>query len=148
MNDKERGQFLVNNLKKVIKNLEKRIKLFLTLDNDVEQMEILRESIIQNHEIAIELSWKCARSISLWIEPEGRVSGSTTAIKHALRTGVINSEDTARGLLSAIQGRNKSSHEYLLEKNIESYVQSIIDKYFVIFEEVIIDFERSLLEEK
>ncbi len=147
MNDKERGELLIINLKKVIKNLEKRIKLYLTLENDELQMEILRESIIQNYEIAIELSWKCARSISLWIEPEGRISGSTTAIKHALRTGVINSEDTARGLLSAIQDRNKSSHEYLLEKNINYYVQNIIDKYFNIFEKVIIDFEKSLKEE-
>ncbi len=150
MDNKERGKLLVSNLKKVLNNLEKRVKIFVQAkdENNIEQIEILRESIVQNHEMAIELSWKCARSLSLWIEPEGKISGSTTAIKHALKTGVIEEDDIARGLLSAIQDRNKSSHEYLLEKNIDEYVENIINKHFDVFKEVLINFENCLKDDE
>ncbi|MBN2863859.1 MAG: nucleotidyltransferase substrate binding protein, partial [Bacteroidales bacterium] len=91
--------------------------------------EVIKESIIQTHEIAIELTWKTVKCFALRVEPSGQISGSTTAIKHGLSTGVIKEEKIARTLLEAIQHHNLSSHEYLLLDGIDDYVNRIRNEF-------------------
>ncbi len=148
MDNLERSKLLFNNYKKALNNLNNRINSLnkAVLNNDDEQIDILRESIVQNNEVIVELSWKLARNISLVIEPNGKIAGSTTAIKHALRTEVIESEELARSLIEAIQARNLSSHEYLLETGLNSYVENIITKYINTYNKLVENYEKMIKE--
>lgn len=122
---------LYENLKSAVENATKRIQTLYTVvdQGDTELYEILQESIIQTHEVATELAWKTVRCYALQEEPEGRVSGSTTAIKHGLSTGIIQSEDLSRTLLECVYYRNKSSHEYLLINGMEEYISKILQDF-------------------
>lgn len=125
----DRKVILLENLKKSVSNLDKR--MYVRKNNiDEEMVEIINESIIQTYEIAIELAWKTVRAYALEIEPSGKVAGSTTAIKLGLATGVVNTDELARDLINAVQYRNMSSHEYLLESKLDEYVEKI-DKDFL-----------------
>lgn len=122
---------LFTNLKNAVENATKRVQTLYTVvdQGDEELYEILQESIIQTHEVATELAWKTVRCYALQIEPEGRVSGSTTAIKLGLQTGVIQTEDLSRMLLECVYYRNKSSHEYLLINGMADYIRRILEDF-------------------
>lgn len=140
-NEFDRCKILLENFMKATENSSKRIEALKKAESekDNELIEIIKESIIQTHEIATELSWKTVRCYALKIEPNGRVAGSTTAIKLALSTGVIKNENLARTLLEAIQHRNISSHEYLLSEGLDDYVEIIINKFNPAFKNLIND---------
>ena len=127
-NEFDRCKVLYKNLFKAITNASKRIAALEKIEDgdNVELVEIIKESIIQTHEIAIELAWKTAKCYALKIEPSGKVSGSTTAIKLALSTGIIKTEELARKLIEAVQHRNMSSHEYLLIDGLDEYVDIVL----------------------
>ncbi len=127
----DRCNVLLKNLTKATANCSKRLEALADAEarGDESLSEMLRESVIQTYEVAIELAWKAAKAFALAIEPGGRVSGSTTAIKLAFSTGVIHSESLSRVLIEAIQNRNMSSHEYMVENGLEEYVDSIRSRF-------------------
>ena len=126
-NQFQRTNVLYNLLTKAAKNCTNRLEALRRAEasGDEDLLEIVRESVVQTYEVTIELAWKTARAYALKIEPQGRVSGSNTAIKLAYSTGVIRSEKIARDLLEAIQHRNMSSHEYMLTEGMQEYIESI-----------------------
>lgn len=129
--DFDRRKVLLKNLTKATTNCENRLHALAGAEarRDETLSEMIRESVIQTYEVAIELAWKTAKAFALAIEPSGRVSGSTTAIKLAFSTGVIHSESLSRVLIEAIQNRNMSSHEYMVENGLEEYVDSIRSRF-------------------
>ena len=142
-NEFDRCKVLYENLFKAITNASKRIAALKKIEegNNIELAEIIKESIIQTHEIATELAWKTAKCYALKIEPSGKVSGSTTAIKLALSTGVIKSEELSRKLIEAVQHRNMYSHEYLLMDGLDEYVDTIRNVFNPALQEFISNLE-------
>ncbi len=124
----DRCHKLFESFKKAVENATDRVNRLYTAQDEgpSEFTDILMESVIQTHEIAIELAWKTVRCYALQIDPNSRVSGSTTAIKHGYKTGVIESEALARTLIEGVYYRNKSSHEYLLLTGMEDYIKRIL----------------------
>lgn len=137
----DRCKRLLENFTKATENCTKRIVALENAEktNEGDLVEITKESVIQTYEVAIELAWKTARCYALKIEPSGRVSGSTTAIKLALSTGVIQTEGLARVLLEAVQHRNMSSHEYLIVEGLDQYVDSIRRDFIQAMQHLILD---------
>ncbi|MFV0503569.1 MAG: nucleotidyltransferase substrate binding protein [Lachnospirales bacterium] len=135
-----RSGVLINNYKKAVYNLQSRIYTYNT-ENNEKYIEIIRESIAQTNEICVELAWKTARALCLVLEPTINIGGSNTAIKQALKFGVIKDETLARGILSAIQNRNLSSHEYLLDSAMEGYIDVVMEEYFPVYMELLDEFE-------
>ncbi len=149
MNNIERSHILINNYKKAVSNLSKRIATLEKALKKVEYselIEIIKESIVHTNEVTVELAWKTARTLSIEFEPSNKIAGSTTAIKHALKTEVIKNDNLARSLLEAIQDRNVSSHEYLLEKGLDKYVDNIITVYYPIYLALIKDYTDAVME--
>lgn len=140
--DFDKCQVLLSNLIKAVNNSSNRIELLKEAEKDNNNfIEVIMESVIQTHEIAIELAWKTIKCFALKIEPSGRVSGSTTAIKLGLSTGIIRDENLARKLLEAVQHRNMSSHEYLITEGLDKYVNLIRDEFNSALQELITDLE-------
>lgn len=140
--DFDRCQVLKSNLVKAVNNSTNRIRILSEAEKDENDLiEIIMESVIQTHEIAIELAWKTVKCYALRIEPSGRVSGSTTAIKLGLSTGIIRRESLSRTLLEAIQHRNMSSHEYLIIEGLDDYVNRIRYEFNPALQELIADLE-------
>lgn len=123
-----RCQNLLDSFKKAVENATDRVNRLYTAQDEGPSAftDILMESVIQTHEVAIELGWKTVRCYALQIDPNNRVSGSTTAIKHGFKTGLIESEALARTLIEGVYYRNKSSHEYLLLTGMEDYIKRIL----------------------
>lgn len=126
MDNSDRSIILLDNFKKSLANLGDRITLYKSLADDDNLKVVFKESIVQTYEVTVELACKTARTFSLLVEPNGKIAGSTTAIKHALSTGIISSDELARTLISAIQDRNISSHEYLITNGLDEYVNNIV----------------------
>ncbi len=105
-----------------------------------------RQIRVQTNQATIELAWKVARNLALEIEPNTKIAGSTTAIKHALKTNIIQDDKLARKLIEAIQDRNMSSHEYLLETGLEKYVGNIVENYYSTYLDLMNCYERILEE--
>lgn len=74
-------------------------------DYNEAERSMLRDSVIQRFEIAIELFWKTLRAM-LALPPD---SGSRKALQEAYRLGWIDDEKTWLALISE---RNLTSHEY------------------------------------
>ncbi len=126
-----RCEKLLKSFKKAVENATDRVnRLYTAQDEGADDFtEIIMESVIQTHEIAIELAWKTVRCYALQIDPNSRVSGSTTAIKHGFQTGIIETDALARTLIAGIYYRNKSSHEYLLLSGMEEYIKKILTDF-------------------
>lgn len=126
-----RCEKLLKSFKRAVENATDRVnRLYTAQDEGMDDFtEIIMESVIQTHEIAIELAWKTVRCYALQIDPNSRVSGSTTAIKHGFQTGIIETDVLARTLISGIYYHNKSSHEYLLLSGMEEYIEKILTDF-------------------
>ncbi len=92
--------------------------------------DVLKESVIQCHEIAIELLWKTVQDYILEQDKSIKINYSKETIKIALKINLIDDEDIAYTLIEAIDNRNKSSHEYWEDEDIESYINDIKNDYY------------------
>lgn len=141
MDKLDRGKILFRNYKKAVNNLNNRIEIYKNLQDDTYE-EIVKESIIQTNEICVELAWKVAKNLSLSIEPTLNIAGSVTAVKQAFTMGVIEDEAIVRSLLHAVQNRNISSHEYLINEGLDIYIDDIVNKYYTAYVRLIPSFEK------
>ncbi|MFV0441820.1 MAG: nucleotidyltransferase substrate binding protein [Lachnospirales bacterium] len=116
-------------LKKALENLENRISLLE--NNEIEiYKSALEESVIQCHEIAIELLWKTIQDYILEQDKSIQINYSKETIRFALKSNLIEDKNIGYVLIEAIDNRNKSSHEYWNESELETYINDIIERYY------------------
>lgn len=116
-------------LNRALGNLQNRISL---LENNTIEIykEALEESVIQCHEIAIELLWKTIQDYLLEQDKSIQINYSKETIKFALKSNLIEEKSIGYTLIEAIDNRNKSSHEYWNENELQIYLKDIIDSYY------------------
>lgn len=116
-------------LDKALKNLQNRINL---LENNQIEMykEALEESVIQCHEIAIELLWKTIQDYLFEKDRSIQINYSKETIKFALKSNLIEDKNLGYTLIEAIDNRNKSSHEYWNEVELQTYLKDITESYY------------------
>ncbi len=116
-------------LDKALSNLENRIMLLQ--ENKIEiYKDALEESVILCHEIAIELLWKTIKDYILEKDKSIEINYSKETIKIALKTKLIEDQNISYILIEAIDNRNKSSHEYWNDSELQIYIEDIIKKYY------------------
>ncbi len=114
---------------KAILNLKNRINLYKT-NVSVVYDEVIKEALIQCHEIAIELLWKTLKDYLLEKDKSLNINYSKETIKFALKTNLVENNDLAYILMEAIDNRNKFSYEYCTEDELEQYLKNIINEYY------------------
>ncbi len=116
-------------LDKALDNLQNRIEL---LENNTIEIykNALEESIIQCHEIAIELLWKTLQDYIIEQDRSIQINYSKETIRIALKINLIKDKNVGYTLVEAIENRNKSSHEYWNDSEIETYISDITKRYY------------------
>ncbi len=123
-------------LKKALDNLQNRIGLLE--NNEIEiYTSALEESVIQCHEIAIELLWKTIQDYILEQDKSIQINYSKETIRFALKSNLIEDKSIGYTLVEAIDNRNKSSHEYWNEKELQTYISDIVKRYYPAMEYVV-----------
>ena len=94
------------NYRKALKRLEEAIAI-ITINENSENIDLLKEGLIQRFEFTHELAWKVMKD---YIEYQGpsEIRGSRDAFRKALSIGIIDNPLW----INSIQTRNVTSHTY------------------------------------
>ena len=95
-----------------------------------------KQGVIQAFEFTHELAWNVLKGF-LEDQGEQRIKGSKDATQAAFKVSLITAGEQ---WMAMIQSRNISSRSYG-EQTAESLVKAIINDYFPLFEELIIEME-------
>lgn len=124
----------LGNYRKALKRLEDAVRV-IEENADSENLDLLKEGLIQRFEFSHELAWKVMKD---YLEYEGYsdIRGSRDAFRRALSIGIIHSPLW----IDSIQTRNLTSHTYD-EEITNSTLQTVVTEYYPLMK----DFEAEMI---
>lgn len=122
-----------HNYKRALAQFTKAIEIFGDIRHvrvDIEQLELMKEGLIQRFEFTYELAWNVLKD---WIEQEMpgnfQLLGSKTTLRAAFKVGLIEDEKT---WLDMVASRQASSHTYEQKIADDVFEKAMID-YLPVF---------------
>lgn len=122
-----------NNFQKALNRLGEAVTI-INNNSGLQNIELLKEGLIQRFEFSHELAWKVMKD---YLEYQGYsdIRGSRDTFRRALSVGIINSPRW----IDSIQTRNITSHTYD-EEITNSTLETVITEYYPLMR----DFEKTM----